>query len=153
MKVVVQRVVKASVTVDEELVSSIGRGLCVLVGISRDDTKKDMDYIVRKLINLRVFDGENGRRWDVSVKDKGYEILCISQFTLYHALKGNKLDFHNAMSADRSEAFYKAFLDSMRSQYQPELIKDGRFGAYMQVSMENDGPVTVVLESPKKEEL
>ncbi|XP_022249735.1 D-tyrosyl-tRNA(Tyr) deacylase 1-like [Limulus polyphemus] len=79
MKAVVQRVVKASVSVNNEVVSSIGRGLCVLIGISRDDTPKDMEYMVRKVLNLRLFDDANGKRWNHSIKDKGFEILCVSQ--------------------------------------------------------------------------
>nr|CAD7198257.1 unnamed protein product [Timema douglasi]CAD7404749.1 unnamed protein product [Timema poppensis] len=147
MKAIIQRVVQASVSVEDELINSIGKGLCVLIGISRDDTKKDMEYIARKLLNLRLFENEEGKKWDVSVKDKRLEILCISQFTLYSVLKGNKPDFHNAMSGDTSEQFYNEFLALLRSQYQPDLVKDGKFGAYMQVLIQNDGPVTVELES------
>ncbi|KDR16783.1 D-tyrosyl-tRNA(Tyr) deacylase 1 [Zootermopsis nevadensis] len=123
MKAVVQRVIKANVTVEGEVISSIGKGLCVLIGISKDDTKKDMEYIARKLLSIRLFENDQGKKWHLSVKDKGYEILCISQFTLYHVLKGNKLDFHNAMAAEKSEAYYKEFLDLIRVQYQADLIK------------------------------
>jgi D-tyrosyl-tRNA(Tyr) deacylase len=77
----------------------------------------------RKILSTRIFEDDKGKRWNLSVKDKGYEILCISQFTLYHVLKGNKLDFHNAMAAEKSEAFYQEFLSLMRAQYQAELIK------------------------------
>ncbi|XP_071454677.1 D-aminoacyl-tRNA deacylase [Hetaerina americana] len=148
MKVVVQRVTSAKVTVGESLISSIGRGLCVLVGISRDDTPKDIEYIVRKILNVRFFEGENKKRWSHSVKDKQFEILCVSQFTLCHMLKGNKLDFHHAMGPKDSEAFYNEFLNALQKSYEPHLIKDGKFGEYMQVSIVNDGPVTLHLESP-----
>jgi D-tyrosyl-tRNA(Tyr) deacylase len=123
MKAIVQRVMKASVIVEGEVISSIGKGLCVLIGISKDDTTKDMEYIARKILSTRIFEDDKGKRWNLSVKDKGYEILCISQFTLYHVLKGNKLDFHNAMAAEKSEAFYQEFLSLMRAQYQADLIK------------------------------
>ncbi|KAJ9590728.1 hypothetical protein L9F63_016244 [Diploptera punctata] len=152
MKAIIQRVTKASVSVEDEIVSQIGRGLCILIGISRDDTKKDMEYIVRKILNVRIFDGDKGKRWDLSVKDKNYEILCVSQFTLYKVMKGNKLDFHNAMAADKSQDFYNEFLTLLKSQYQADLIKDGKFGAYMQVNIQNDGPVTIELESPQNKE-
>nr|CAB3240074.1 D-tyrosyl-tRNA(Tyr) deacylase 1-like [Phallusia mammillata] len=148
MKAIVQRVASASVTVGDELVSSIGRGICVLLGISRDDNSKDTEFMVRKLLNLRVFDDENEKRWCKSVKDQNLEILCVSQFTLQAILKGNKPDFHGAMMADTSEAFYNDFLAELRKNYDPEKIKDGRFGAHMQVHIQNDGPVTIEVNSP-----
>ncbi|XP_022107006.1 uncharacterized protein LOC110988076 isoform X2 [Acanthaster planci] len=148
MRAIVQRVTKASVTVGDELISSIGKGLCVLVGISRDDTPKDREYIARKLLNLRVFEDDKEKKWDKSVMDKQLEMLCVSQFTLYSILKGNKPDFHSAMAGDQSQQFYQEFLDILRKDYKPEQIKDGKFGAYMQVHIQNDGPVTIMLESP-----
>ncbi|XP_071962521.1 uncharacterized protein [Antedon mediterranea] len=148
MKVVIQRVTKASVSVGGELVSSIGRGLCVLVGITKDDTPKEREYIARKVLNLRVFDDDGGKRWCKSVKDKQFEILCVSQFTLYAILKGNKPDFHCAMPGEKSKLFYEEFLQLLGKDYKPELIKDGQFGAYMQVHIENDGPVTIQIDSP-----
>ncbi|XP_069788444.1 D-aminoacyl-tRNA deacylase 1 isoform X2 [Narcine bancroftii] len=148
MKAIIQRVAKASVTVGEEQISSIGRGLCVLLGISVEDTQKDMEYMVRKILNLRLFEDENGKHWCKSVMDKQYEILFISQFTLQCILKGSKPDFHLAMGAEQSETFYSGFLQHVRKAYRPELVKDGKFGAYMQVHIQNDGPVTIELESP-----
>ncbi|KAG9277858.1 D-aminoacyl-tRNA deacylase 1 [Astyanax mexicanus] len=148
MKAIVQRVTKASVTVGEEQISSIGRGLCILLGISAEDTQKDADYIVRKILNLRVFEDENGRAWSRSVMDKELEVLCVSQFTLQCILKGNKPDFHSALTAELAQPFYNSILEQMRTVYKPELIKDGQFAAYMQVNIQNDGPVTICLESP-----
>ncbi|XP_070844978.1 D-aminoacyl-tRNA deacylase 1 [Chaetodon trifascialis] len=148
MKAIVQRVTKASVTVGEEQISSIGRGLCVLLGISVEDTQRDADYIVRKILNLRLFEDENGRAWTKSVMDRDFEVLCVSQFTLQCILKGNKPDFHSAMPAELAQPFYNSILESMRSAYKPELIKDGKFAAYMQVHIQNDGPVTIELTSP-----
>lgn len=148
MKAIIQRVTKASVTVGEEQVSAIGRGLCVLLGISVDDTQKDAEYIVRKILNLRLFEDENGKMWTKSVMEKEFEILCVSQFTLQCILKGNKPDFHSAMPAELSLPFYDSILENMRSSYKPELIKDGQFGARMQVHIQNDGPVTIELCSP-----
>ncbi|XP_060945279.1 D-aminoacyl-tRNA deacylase 1 [Limanda limanda] len=148
MRAIVQRVTKATVTVGEEQVSSIGRGLCVLLGVSVEDTQKDADYIVRKILNLRLFEDENGRPWRNSVMDRDFEVLCVSQFTLQCILKGNKPDFHSAMPAELAQPFYNSILENMRSTYKPELIKDGQFGAYMQVNIQNDGPVTIELNSP-----
>ncbi|XP_024252246.1 D-aminoacyl-tRNA deacylase 1-like [Oncorhynchus tshawytscha] len=148
MKAIIQRVTTASVTVGEVPISSIGRGLCVLLGISMEDTQKDVDYMVRKILNLRLFDDENGRAWSKSVMDKEYEVLCVSQFTLQCILKGNKPDFHAAMPAELSQPFYNNILEHLRSTYKPEMIKGGQFGAYMQVHIQNDGPVTIELVSP-----
>lgn len=150
MRAVIQRVLNASVTLVDsgEVVSSIGHGLCVLVGISRNDTKKDVEYIVRKILNTRIFGDEDGKRWTKSVKDCEGEILCVSQVTLYHSFKGNKLDFHHAMSPDPGQTFYNEFLDYLKSQYNADRIQDGKFGAHMLVNIQNDGPVTIVIESP-----
>lgn len=147
MRAIIQRVTAASVSVDGEVISSIGKGLCVLLGISKYDTSKEIEYIVRKILNLRVFD-DNGQRWKKSVVDKNLEILCVSQFTLQAVLKGNKPDYHLAMGGDQSETFYQEFLQHLRSAYRPDAIKDGKFGAYMQVHIQNDGPVTISLETP-----
>jgi D-tyrosyl-tRNA(Tyr) deacylase len=152
MKAVIQRVVKASVSVSGELVSSIQNGLCVLIGIATDDSEKDVDFIIRKLLNIRLFenpDSENSK-WNKSVVDRDFEILCVSQFTLQSTLKGTKPDFHLAMGADSSKEFYENFLEKLKKAYKLDKIKDGRFGAYMQVSIENDGPVTILLDSRKE---
>uniref|UniRef100_A0A1A9WPD4 D-aminoacyl-tRNA deacylase n=1 Tax=Glossina brevipalpis TaxID=37001 RepID=A0A1A9WPD4_9MUSC len=152
MKAIVQRVTTAKITVGEEVINSIGRGLCVLVGITHTDTDKDVDYLSRKLLALRLFEDQNGKRWQKSVKDENLEILCISQFTLYHRLKGNKPDFHMAMQGEQAQILYRNFLKRLANEYDDQKIKDGVFGAYMQVHIQNDGPVTVELESPQFEQ-
>ncbi|XP_013112848.1 D-aminoacyl-tRNA deacylase [Stomoxys calcitrans] len=151
MKAIVQRVTSAKVTVSEELVSSIGRGLCVLVGITHSDTEKDAEYLSRKLLSLRLFEDSAGKRWQKSVQDEKLEIMCVSQFTLYHRLKGNKPDFHLAMQGEQAQQLYQTFLKRLGQTYDAEKIKDGKFGAYMQVHIQNDGPVTIELESPTQE--
>ncbi|XP_054634276.1 D-aminoacyl-tRNA deacylase 1 [Dunckerocampus dactyliophorus] len=123
MKAIIQRVTRASVTVGDAQISSIGRGVCVLLGISVDDTHADAEYIVRKILNLRLFEDENGRAWSKSVMERNFEVLCVSQFTLQCILKGNKPDFHSAMPAELAQPFYASILDSMRSGYKPELVK------------------------------
>ncbi|EDV49523.1 D-aminoacyl-tRNA deacylase isoform X1 [Drosophila erecta] len=151
MRAVIQRVKAAKVTVLDELVSSIGPGLCVLVGIKATDTARDVEYLVRKILALRLFE-EEGKRWQKSVKDLNLELLCVSQFTLYHRLKGNKPDFSAAMKGDEAQKLYNHFLDQLGQSYNSSKIKDGKFGAYMQVYIENDGPVTINLESPEQKD-
>jgi D-aminoacyl-tRNA deacylase len=153
MKAVIQRVCSASVTVSNEMISSIKNGLCILIGISRDDTEKDIDYIVKKILNIRLFEDEaatEGSKWSKNVVERDFEILCVSQFTLQSTLKGTKPDFHLAMGADKSKDFYEKFLESLRKSYKSENIKDGKFGAYMNVNIQNDGPVTILLDSKKE---
>ena len=148
MKAIIQRVMNARVTVGDETVGSIGRGLCVLVGISRYDTEKEMDYIVRKILNLKLWDDESsGKRWKKSVMDLDYEVLCVSQFTLEVTLKGNNVDFHCAMAPESSEAFYNNFLHTLKTKYKPGKVQDGAFGKMMQVHIQNDGPITIPLEA------
>uniref|UniRef100_A0A2K5IQY5 D-aminoacyl-tRNA deacylase n=1 Tax=Colobus angolensis palliatus TaxID=336983 RepID=A0A2K5IQY5_COLAP len=122
MKTVLQCITRASVTVGGEQISAIVRGICVLLSISLEDTQKELEHM--------------------------YEILCVSQFTPQCVLKGNKPDFHIAMPTEQAEGFYNRFLEQLRKTYRPGLIKDGMFGAYMQVYIQNDGPVTTELESP-----
>ncbi|KAM3961156.1 D-aminoacyl-tRNA deacylase [Aphomia sociella] len=148
MKALIQRVTNASVTVNGQMISSIGQGICVLIGISGNDTVKDIEYIIRKILTMKIFDDENNKRWKKSIVDKQLEVLCVSQFTLYNTWKGTKPDFHNAMPGEKSKEFYEKFLQMLRDQYIADKVKDGEFGAYMQVSIQNDGPVTFEIESP-----
>ncbi|KAK4469726.1 hypothetical protein MN116_007250 [Schistosoma mekongi] len=148
MRAVVQRVKQASVSVNDSIVSQISRGILVLIGLSRRDTETDMEYIVRKILNVRLFPSADGvRRWDKSVKDLNLEILCVSQFTLYSELKGNKLDFHCAMDPKLSKDTYSQLINQLKRNYHKEKVKDGIFGAMMDVSLTNDGPVTITLDS------
>ncbi|ORY97987.1 D-tyrosyl-tRNA deacylase [Syncephalastrum racemosum] len=149
MRAVLQRVARASVTVDNQVVGAIQKGVCVLIGIGTDDTEKDIDYIVNKILNIRVFDHE-GVMWKKGVKELGLEVLCVSQFTLQgKTVKGNKPDFHNAMKTEQAKATYAQFLDKLGKAYDPSKIKDGVFGAMMMVDIANDGPVTLQLDSRK----
>ncbi|XP_052889084.1 D-aminoacyl-tRNA deacylase isoform X1 [Anopheles moucheti] len=153
MKAIIQRVAFAKVTVGDEVVSSIGRGLCVLVGISSNDNANDVEWIARKILNLRLFDEQtSGKRWTESVVDQQLEILCVSQFTLYHRLKGNRPDFSRAMQGPEAQQLYGSLLKQLREQYSAERIRDGRFGTMMQVHIQNDGPVTLEIESPEQSE-
>lgn len=148
MRAVVQRVTSASVEVDGHMVSEIGPGLLVLVGLHESDTDSNADYICRKVLNMRLFTNEStGRVWDQNVMQRNYEVLLVSQFTLYGVLKGNKPDFHVAMPPQKAKPFYESLVDKFRKAYRPDAIKDGVFGAMMKVNLVNDGPVTMQLDS------
>ncbi|QHN81028.1 D-tyrosyl-tRNA(Tyr) deacylase [Arachis hypogaea] len=148
MRAVVQRVASASVEVEGRIVSEIGPGLVVLVGIHDSDSDADADYICRKVLNMRLFPNENtGKAWDHSVMQKKYQVLLVSQFTLYGFLKGNKPDFHVAMPPQKANPFYASLVDRFRNTYNSDAIKDGVFGAMMKVNLVNDGPVTMQLDS------
>ncbi|KAL5715890.1 hypothetical protein ACHQM5_017651 [Ranunculus cassubicifolius] len=154
MRAVVQRVTSASVEVEGRIVSEIGPGLVVLVGVHESDVESDSDYICRKVLNMRLFSNENtGRPWDQNVMQRDYGVLLVSQFTLYGILKGNKPDFHVAMPPQKAKPFYDSLVEKFRKSYHPDSIKDGVFGAMMKVNLVNDGPVTMQLDSsqPSKE--
>lgn len=110
-----------------------------------------MPFSARKILNIRLFEHE-GKRWQKSVLDEKLEILCVSQFTLYHRLKGNKPDFHHAMQGDSAHQLYNKLLKLLGDKYDPNKIKDGKFGAMMEVHIQNSGPVTVEIESPQKKD-
>lgn len=148
MKLVVQRVSAASVTVGGDVVGEIQKGLCVLVGIARDDTSTDVEHVARRLLGLRLFPNtESGKQWDANVTDINGGVLLISQFTLCHVLKGNKPDFHNAMSGAEAKQLFDHLVASIRNQHKNLPVATGTFGAYMNVHIENDGPVTIQLDT------
>ncbi|KAJ5594233.1 D-aminoacyl-tRNA deacylase [Penicillium hispanicum] len=144
MKVVIQRVKSASVTVDEELISAIGKGLLVLAGVGKEDTMKEAETLVNKVLKAKFWPDENGGQWKKNVQDIGGEVLCVSQFTLYGKMKkGNKPDFHDAADAQTARKIYDHFYTKMRDSYVPDRVKNGVFQAMMDVELKNDGPVGV----------
>lgn len=146
MRVVIQKCLESSVSVDGELISSIGKGLMVLVGFTHDDHVSDVDYLVNKVVNLRIFDDINGVM-NLSVRDVNGSILCISQFTLYgDASKGNRPSYIKAMNGNDSIHLYDLFCDKLNSLVS---TKKGVFGADMKVSLINDGPTTIIIDSKK----
>ncbi|CAL9777239.1 unnamed protein product [Musa acuminata subsp. burmannicoides] len=148
MRAVVQRVLSASVEVEGRVVSEIGPGLLVLVGVHESDTDADADYICRKVLNMRLFsNSKTGKSWDLSVKQSNFGVLLVSQFTLYGILKGNKPDFHVAMPPQKAKPFYESLVEKFRKSYTSDAVKDGVFGAMMKVNLVNDGPVTMQLDS------
>lgn len=150
MRTIIQRVVSASVEVEGRLVSEIGPGLLVLIGIHESDVEADADYICRKVLNMRLFPNvQSGKAWDQNVMQRNFGVLLVSQFTLYGILKGNKPDFHMAMPSDKAKAFYASLVEKFRSSYSADAVKDGVFGAMMKVNLVNDGPVTMQLDSSR----
>ena len=147
MRAVVQRVTEASVTVDNELVGAIGPGVMVLIGVSSEDTDKDLKYISEKVPNLRIFDDENGVM-NRSLLDAGGSILAVSQFTLYgDARGGRRPSYIRAAQPDVANAFYERAIAAWRAQ--GIHVETGRFRTEMKVSLVKDGPVTILLDSEK----
>lgn len=147
MKIVIQRVKHAQVSIEQDLYSSIGNGLLLLVGVGPDDSQEDVDYAVRMILNMRIFSDQEGKM-NVSIKDIEGEILSISQFTLYaDTKKGNRPAFTGAAKPDAATRYYDSFNQQL-SQEVP--VKTGVFGADMQVELVNDGPVTIILDTKNK---
>lgn len=145
MRVVIQRVTSSQVTVDGAVIGKIGRGLNLLVGIADTDTDAELDWMAKKCLELRLFPGEDGDRFDCSVQDIKGDLLVISQFTLYgDCRKGRRPSFDRAAAPQQAEAMYEKFVEKLR---QTGLrVETGKFGAMMQVAIDNDGPVTLLLE-------
>ena len=144
MRVLVQRCDRACVKVDDKIVGQIGMGVMILVGITHDDDSKKIDYLVDKLINLRIFDDENGVM-NKSLLDVSGSILSISQFTLYaDTKKGRRPSYIDAMSGDKAKALYDEFNEKLRNI--GVKVETGIFGADMKVDFINDGPITIMLE-------
>lgn len=148
MKIVIQRVSEASVKVDGKIVGEIGKGLMLLVGVDENDEKTDADWLVQKVLNLRIF-GDEDDKLNLSVKDISGEILCISQFTLIADYKkGNRPSFIKAAKPDKAIPLFDYFKEEIaQSGLKTE---SGIFGADMKVSLINDGPVTIVMDSMTK---
>ena len=145
MRLVVQRVAEASVRVDGEIVGQIGQGFLVLIGVGAGDTQADADKYLKKLINLRIFQDENGKT-NLSLQDVGGSLLMVSQFTLYaDCKKGNRPSFVKAGDPAAAEALYEYMITEAKKSI--PVVEHGVFGAYMQISLVNDGPFTVVLEN------
>ncbi|CAN6619555.1 D-aminoacyl-tRNA deacylase [Trichomonascus vanleenenianus] len=144
MRAVIQRVKSASVTVDSQVVSSIGRGLLVLVGVGHEDTEADIEKFANKVTKLRLWPNEDGsQQWRRSVMDVDGDIICVSQFTLFAKVKkGTKPDFHSAAKGQEAQAIYDKVLARI-GELTGKKIGDGVFGAMMDVALVNDGPVTI----------
>ena len=147
MRAVVQRVKNSSVEVDGKLIGKIDKGLNVLLGISEEDKEEDIKYLVDKIVNLRIFEDEQGKM-NKSLLDVEGELIVISQFTLYgDCRKGRRPNFMKALGGNEAEVVYNKFVDECRNFI--EDVQTGEFGADMKVTIINDGPVTLLLESKK----
>ncbi|AUN18903.1 D-tyrosyl-tRNA(Tyr) deacylase [Clostridium botulinum] len=147
MRAVVQRVISSKVEVDGKVIGSIGKGLNVLLGISKEDTEEDIKYLKEKIINLRIFEDEN-EKLNKSLLDIGGDIIIVSQFTLYgDCRKGRRPSFIEALGGEEAYILYNKFVESIKKEVNN--VATGEFGADMRVYIENDGPVTILLDSKK----
>ena len=148
MRALVQRVSKANIKVNEKNISSINKGLLVLLGIQDTDDESDVTWLSNKIIKMRIFEDDNGKM-NQSIEDIGGELLIVSQFTLYASTKkGNRPSFINAAHPDKALPIYQTFVSECNKQISTQT---GKFGAMMQVGLVNDGPVTIWLDSRNKE--
>ena len=146
MRAVIQRVKQSSVKTEDQIVGQIGQGLLVLLGVTKTDSAKDADYLVNKIVNLRIFEDEEGKM-NRSLLDIGGELLAVSQFTLLaDCSKGRRPSFVAAAEPDKAAELYEKFVTSVRQR--GVSVQTGRFRAMMEVSLINDGPVTVIIDSP-----
>lgn len=145
MKLVIQRVSEASVSVQENVIGKIQKGFLVLIGVGKEDTKETADKYIRKMLGLRIFEDENGKT-NLSLKDVDGQLLLISQFTLYaNCKKGNRPSFIEAGDPQMAEELYEYIIQ--QCQKEVPVVETGKFGAEMKVSLINDGPFTIVLEN------
>lgn len=148
MRVVIQKVSEASVSVEGQSFGAIKKGFMLLVGVGQEDTEVDVDYLARKIANLRVFEDEQGKM-NLALKDVAGEILSISQFTLLaNTKKGNRPSFIEAAAPETGDLLYEKLNASLRAE--GFTVKTGQFGAHMQVQLINDGPVTILIDSKNK---
>ncbi|EMF14554.1 aminoacyl-tRNA hydrolase [Sphaerulina musiva SO2202] len=144
MKTVIQRVKSASVTVDGQLISTIGKGLLVLAAIAKEDTAKEVESMAAKVLKVKLWDDEQGGgKWKKNVQEINGEVLCVSQFTLLASTKkGNKPSFHASADPTKGKELYDLFFNQVRKLYREDRVKDGVFQAMMDVGLVNDGPVS-----------
>ncbi len=147
MRAVIQRVTSAGVEVDGQLVSEIGEGILLLLGVAEDDTEKELNYIFEKIVNLRIFEDDN-QKMNLSLKDIEGSILVVSQFTLCgDTNKGRRPNFSAAAKPDKAEPLYEEFIKKCKDDPDIKAVGTGVFGADMNVKLENDGPVTIIVDS------
>ena len=147
MRVVVQRVTSSKVIVNDKIIGSINKGFNLLIGFSKEDTEEDLLYLKDKIINLSIFEDENDKM-NFSLLDVKGDILAISQFTLYgDCRKGRRPNFMEAEGGDKAKALYERFIELLKETNLK--IETGEFGAHMKVDIQNDGPVTIILDSKK----
>jgi D-tyrosyl-tRNA(Tyr) deacylase len=150
MRLLIQRVKEAKVTVQEQVVGEIQKGLLLFLGIEETDTLQDVDWLIKKVIQLRIFNDENGKM-NLSIQDVQGDFLVVSQFTLHASYKkGNRPSFARAASGEKAKSLYETFVQKLKEAY-GKPVQTGIFGAYMQVHLINDGPVTILMDSQLRE--
>lgn len=152
VRAVLQRVAHASVVVGERTTGSIGKGILALVGVANGDQYEDLLWLRDKLLNIRLWDDGKGRRWAGSVKSEGLSVLLVSQFTLHAVTRKAKPDFHRSMAGPSAKELFDRLVVDMRASIGEHRVHTGEFGAMMNVSLLNDGPVTIILDSWNKSE-
>ncbi|KAJ8609865.1 hypothetical protein MRB53_038904 [Persea americana] len=151
---VLQRCLSGSVTVDSQVVSSIGKGIVVLAAIGPNDNVKSVETLAGRILKMKMWPDENNAQWKQNVQDIQGEVLCVSQFTLFASTrKGTKPDFHGAAKPEVAKELYDHFVISIGKLYSPEKVKDGVFQAMMEVALVNDGPVTLQMDSEETRRL
>ena len=143
MRIVIQRVSDAKLSVEEKVIAEIKDGLVVFVGFYDGDNENSLDNIAEKVLSLKLWEDKDGSMWKENVKSLNYEILLVPNFTLYATTKGGKMDFHMAMKADKSKIIFQKLVEIFQKNYEPDKIKQGEFGAHMKVNLTNDGPVNI----------
>ena len=150
MKIVIQRVSEARVKVSNKIISEIKLGFLILLGVEKSDSKEDINWLVSKILNLRVF-SDDEHKMNLSIKDINGEIIVVSQFTLHaKTKKGNRPSYIKAANPEQAETLYKEFISQLKNKSAVS-VQSGVFGANMQVDIVNDGPVTIIIDSKNKE--
>ena len=151
MRTVIQRVRNAQITIDHTIQKSIGRGLLVLLGIEKEDTQDDVEWLSSKIAQLRIF-GDDNDKMNLSVQDIEGEIMVVSQFTLHASTKkGNRPSWIKAADPEHAEPIYQEFVKELQSYLQNKEVVTGEFGAHMDIELLNDGPVTIIIDSKNRE--
>ena len=154
MRLIIQRVTQGCVSVQDKVVGKIGKGMVVLVGLHKNEDPKNLKIAASKLLKLRIWDtiadpadpDKKLKSWDTNVVQNDFELLIVSQFTLYGKLNGNKPDFHQAKEASQAKIMFNEFVDLVKKEYSEDKVQTGAFGEYMKVDIEGDGPVTIEME-------
>ena len=145
MRIVIQKVYDAKLSVEEKIITEIKEGLVVFVGFYDGDNENSLDEISDKILNIKLWEDKNGIMWKENVKSLNHEILLVPNFTLYAGVKGGRLDFHMAMKAEKAKLLFDKFVEILKKKYQKDKIQKGEFGAHMKINLTNDGPVNIEL--------
>eukprot|EP00826_Nyctotherus_ovalis_P037331 TRINITY_DN3398_c0_g1_i10.p2 TRINITY_DN3398_c0_g1~~TRINITY_DN3398_c0_g1_i10.p2 ORF type:complete len:172 (+),score=34.53 TRINITY_DN3398_c0_g1_i10:890-1405(+) len=154
MRLLIQRILRGAVTVEGKLVGKVNKGIHILLGVTHGDTEADIEHMINRVLALNLWEKGNStmnqKTWDTNLVQNGYDIMVVSQFTLYGYLKGNKPDFHKALEHEQAKDLYIKFVEVLQAKYAKDKVQTGAFGEYMNVELENDGPVTLIIESAPK---